>query len=155
MPLVIAYHLIWTAYGWWLPNDPRGSGSVELRKDELNSLGEILPGRQYPQPPRDEVREFHREAKPLLQHERIWFNEAVREIIANAFAEAATRHGYTVWAWAVCSNHSHGVLRTHRDPAEGIWHNLAAEARLALREAKLFSRESSGVVESTLQGVSL
>ena len=29
-PLVIAYHLIWTAYGWWLPNDPRGSGSVTI-----------------------------------------------------------------------------------------------------------------------------
>ena len=25
-PIVIAHHLIWTAYGWWLPNDPRGSG---------------------------------------------------------------------------------------------------------------------------------
>ena len=25
MPIVIAYHLIWTVYGWWLPNDLRGS----------------------------------------------------------------------------------------------------------------------------------
>jgi len=23
-PLVIAYPLVWTGYGWWLPNDPRG-----------------------------------------------------------------------------------------------------------------------------------
>ena len=26
-PIVIAHHLIWTVYGTWLPNDPRGSGS--------------------------------------------------------------------------------------------------------------------------------
>jgi len=45
-PLVIAYHLIWTAYGWWLPNDPRGSGSEELRNDILSELGDIHHGRK-------------------------------------------------------------------------------------------------------------
>jgi len=25
--MIIAHHLIWTAYGFWLPNDPRGSSS--------------------------------------------------------------------------------------------------------------------------------
>ena len=25
-PIVIAYHLVWTAYGTWLPNDPRVVG---------------------------------------------------------------------------------------------------------------------------------
>ena len=27
MPRVLAYHLIMTAYGFWLPNEPRGSWS--------------------------------------------------------------------------------------------------------------------------------
>ena len=27
---VAGFHLIWTAYGWWLPNDPRGSSSHEI-----------------------------------------------------------------------------------------------------------------------------
>jgi hypothetical protein len=27
-PIVIAHHIMWTLYGWWLPNDPRGSTSV-------------------------------------------------------------------------------------------------------------------------------
>jgi hypothetical protein len=30
MPLVIAYHLIWTACGWWLPNDPRDENPVNI-----------------------------------------------------------------------------------------------------------------------------
>jgi len=34
-PLVIGYHLIWTGYGWWLPNDPRGSGLI--RKHRLDA----------------------------------------------------------------------------------------------------------------------
>ena len=40
-PLVIAYHLIWTAYGWWLPNDPRGSGSKTIDSDIIAELGEL------------------------------------------------------------------------------------------------------------------
>jgi hypothetical protein len=98
--VILASHLIFTGYAHWMPNDPRGSGSTDLRKDELKDLGEILPGRQFPQPPRDAVRAFHTDAEPLLQHERIWFNEPMREIIANAFSEAAKRHGYTIWACA-------------------------------------------------------
>ena len=34
-PIVIAHHLIWTAYGWWLPNDPRGSNSQVIRSDVI------------------------------------------------------------------------------------------------------------------------
>ncbi len=31
-PIVVAYHLVWTAYGMWLPNDPRGrEASVKVR----------------------------------------------------------------------------------------------------------------------------
>ncbi|MCP4379158.1 MAG: hypothetical protein GY794_23680 [bacterium] len=37
---VIAYHLIWTAYGWWLPNDPRRSTSHLMRRDIVTTLGE-------------------------------------------------------------------------------------------------------------------
>jgi hypothetical protein len=39
--MVAAYHLIWTAYACWLPNDPRGSSSHELRVDNLSPLGEL------------------------------------------------------------------------------------------------------------------
>lgn len=32
-PLVLAHHVMWTAYGWWLPNDPRASTSHTIRND--------------------------------------------------------------------------------------------------------------------------
>ncbi len=34
-PLVIAYHLVWTGYVWWLPNDPRGSTSRGIANERL------------------------------------------------------------------------------------------------------------------------
>jgi hypothetical protein len=53
--MVIAHHLIWTLYGWWLPNDPRGSTSRAIRNDVLRDLGELHFGRKRVQPPGDVV----------------------------------------------------------------------------------------------------
>ena len=33
--MVIAYHLLWTVYGFWLPNDPRGSTSHAIASDVI------------------------------------------------------------------------------------------------------------------------
>jgi REP element-mobilizing transposase RayT len=134
---ILASHLVFTGYAHWLPNDLRGSGSDDVRKDQLQSLGELLPGRQYPQPPRDDVRQFFRSAEDQLEHERIWFRGPQRAAIAQAFGAAASSRGYTLWACAICSNHAHVVVRTHRDKSEVIWSNLAQAAALALRGANV------------------
>jgi hypothetical protein len=120
--VILASHLVFTGYAHWFPNDLRGSGSTEVRKDELKPLGEILPGRQFPQPPREDVKRFFREGEQRIEHERIWFREAHRNAIADAFGEAARTRGYTLWACAICSNHAHVVARTHRDRSDVIWH---------------------------------
>jgi hypothetical protein len=49
-PIVIAHHIMWTLYGWWLPNDPRGSTSRVIRNDLLTELGELHLGRKKIQP---------------------------------------------------------------------------------------------------------
>ena len=50
--MVAGFHLIFTAYGWWLPNDPRGSNSHEIRVEQIADLGELHFGRKLIQPPR-------------------------------------------------------------------------------------------------------
>lgn len=50
--MVVGYHLIWTAYGCWLPNDPRGSTSRDVRSVQLQDLGELHFGRKKMQPAR-------------------------------------------------------------------------------------------------------
>jgi hypothetical protein len=64
--MVVGYHLIWTAYGWWLPNDPRGSSSHEIRVERIANLGEHHYGRKAQQPPSKEIRSFYREAREVL-----------------------------------------------------------------------------------------
>ena len=86
-PIVIAHHLIFTAYGWWLPNDPRGSNSKTIRDDVIADLGEIHQGRKRVQPASGEIREFYREADKRLRHELVTFDERDTSAVASAFEE--------------------------------------------------------------------
>jgi REP element-mobilizing transposase RayT len=131
--VILAAHLVFTGYGHWLSNDPRGSGSIETRKEELRELGEIHHGRKHVQPSREELRKFYRVAEPRLDHPVLWFDEPMRRVIAETVGTAAQRFGYTLWAFAVCRNHMHALTRTHRDRAELIWQNLTEATRDALR----------------------
>jgi REP element-mobilizing transposase RayT len=123
-PLVIAHHLIWTAYGWWLPNDPRGSGSHTVHSDVLRELGELHHGRKPVQPAGRDVRRFYERAAGLLKHPLLTFDEAARAVIAEAFGEVVERDRYTCYACAVMPDHVHVLIRKHRHTAEEMADNL-------------------------------
>lgn len=133
---VIGHHLIWTLYGHWLANDPRGSGSEILQEEKLAVLGPIHQGRkpEHLQPSRTELRQFHRRAEPLLAHKKFWLDAAKRKALGAAFPEVVAEANYTVWACAILSNHIHLVIRRHRDDALTMWHRFADTSRLRLRE---------------------
>lgn len=133
-PLVIGYHLVWTAYGWWLPNDPRGSGSHEIRSDTLAELGEIHFGRKKVQPTGRVVREFYRRAAGLLKHPLLTFDEAERAVIGEAFGEVVAAERYTCYACAVMPDHVHVLVRKHRHRAEEVAANLIDASRAKLVE---------------------
>ncbi len=135
-PLVIAYHLVWTVYGSWLPNDPRGSGSRTIRSDPLAELGEIHLGRKRVQPPRGEVREFYAQAADLLKHSILDLDEAARVVVGEAFGAVIRRERYTCYACAVMPDHVHILIRKHRDAAEEIIENFILASRDALIAAR-------------------
>jgi REP element-mobilizing transposase RayT len=132
--MVIAHHLIWTVYGSWLPNDPRGSGSKTVHNDVLAELGELHKGRKRVQPSGREIREFYKQAAPLLKHPLLTFNEAQRTEIAAAFQEEIAVHRYTCWACAVMPDHLHILIRKHKHPAEQMAENLMRASRARLIE---------------------
>ena len=109
-PLVIAYHIIWTAYGWWLPNDPRGSGSTVIRNDLLKALGELHHGRKRAQPCNAAIRAFYEKAESLLKHPRLTFDASAVDCIARAFASVIEEMKYTCYACAIMPDHVHLVL---------------------------------------------
>jgi hypothetical protein len=112
--MVLAHHLIWVAYGWWLPNDPRGSMSRYLDSDILAELGELHYGRKRVQPASKVIREFYDRAKDLLQFTLLKFGDDERSTIAYAFDETIAREKYTCYACAIMPDHIHLVIRKHK-----------------------------------------
>jgi hypothetical protein len=87
-PPIFGHHLIWTLYGHWLSNDPRGSGSEAVRDPKFQALGDAHFGRkaQDQQPNREEFKEFYRKAAQLLEYPPFWIDEAKRQAISDAIA---------------------------------------------------------------------
>ena len=131
-PLVIAYHLIWTAYGWWLPNDPRGSGSRAIASDVVAELGELHYGRKRVQPAGRVVREFYERAARVLKHAVLSFDEDARRLVGDAFAEVIAAECYTCYACAVMPDHVHILIRKHKHRAEQMMENLKDASRAKL-----------------------
>jgi REP element-mobilizing transposase RayT len=128
-PLVIAHHLIWTAYGWWLPNDPRGSGSKDIRTDVIAELGELHFGRKRVQPAGQEVRRFYERAAMVLKHPLLTFDAGARAAIAQAFGQVVEEQRYTCYACAIMPDHVHILIRKHKQQAEEMMEALKEASR--------------------------
>ena len=132
---VIATHLILTLYGHWGANDPRGSGSTKLADSKFAPLGPIHRGRKpgHQQPSRSELRTYHAEHESLLNFPVLWIDGAMRAEIASAVEHTIHQQRYTCYACAICANHLHPVIRTHRDRAQTMWRHFADGIRTRLR----------------------
>jgi REP element-mobilizing transposase RayT len=135
--MVIAYHLIWTIYGSWLPNDLRGSGSRIVASRKLAALGDVHFGRKRVQPRRGEVREFYEDAEPMLVHPVIRLDTKQRATVGACIGEVIAATPYTCWACAVMPDHLHLVMRKHRDSAEEMIERLQNATRAGLNRERL------------------
>jgi hypothetical protein len=136
---VIAYHLIWTNYGTWLPNDLRGSGSRSVYTPILAELGEAHFGRKVLQPARSKVRAFYEEAEPLLQFPVLRWNAEQLNEIGDAFSETIRSHQYTCYACAILADHVHVVIRKHKHDAETMIENVQNDSRARIVELGIAS----------------
>ena len=134
-PLVIAHHLIWTVYGWWLPNDPRGSGSHTIDSAVLADLGEIHYGRKKVQPVGDMVRKFYAQAEDKLNHSLRVLTPTDIALVAAACEEVMTQRRYTCYACAIRPDHVHVLIRKHRDSAEMMLEEIKTLSRKRLEDA--------------------
>lgn len=151
--IVIAHHSVWSAYGTWLPNDPRGSGSHAVAAEPLAELGPLHYGRKRIQPPPREVREFYDRAEPLLQFPVIRFDRRQIDLVAAALGDAIANDRYTCYAAAVMPDHVHLVIRKHKHKAEQMIETLQESTRLRLSTSGIAPQGSSGLDKGGLQTV--
>ena len=135
--MVVGSHLIWTAYGWWLPNDPRGSSSHEIRVERIAALGDLHEGRKPIQPVPAELRRFHHIASGVLTHPLLLLTDQEIDLVGQALGVAVQDRGWTCYACAILPDHIHLLIRRHRDKAETMIDYFQDVSRQALIVEKL------------------
>ena len=113
--MIHGYHLILPMYGFWLPNDPRGSWSDFVWAWELVRFGKAtrtLERREIMELTQDELQQ-REAARNGLKYEPVSIDGQQALSIVNGFASRAKRSHYSVWACAILPEHTHLVVARH------------------------------------------
>ena len=133
--MVIAHHIIITAYGFWLPNDPRGSWSTWIRKWELLRFGPAtkIDSRRSVAGNRHDWR-LRKAAKDSLSYPPVHFTGVQALSVIAGFKTAIEEAGYHCVACSILPEHVHLVMLRHQRKAEVMIQHLKAKASSRLRE---------------------
>ncbi len=129
-----AFHAIFSAYGFWLPNDPRGSWSTWVGAWELFRYG----GQSTKVETTRSVAKTHHnrthrlETKHHLKHPPVIFTGLQARAIGQGFSLAVQKSGYEILACAILPDHVHTVIAAHRNKPTQIVGHLKREATLQL-----------------------
>jgi len=132
--VIVAYHSILSAYGFWLPNDPRGSWSDFVRSWELFRYGPATKTdsrRSVAHAAHD--RTLRERAKTALRYPPVRFTGRQSQSIGSGFALAAAEADYRIFACAILPEHVHAVVARHDRRIEQIVQHLRARATQQLR----------------------
>jgi REP element-mobilizing transposase RayT len=133
--MIIATHVIISAYGFWLPNDPRGSWSDFVGAWELRKFGpatRVNGRRSYAHDPHDVA--LRRGAKSALKYPPVRFNNAQRQAIADGFARACNEASYICFACCIGHDHAHLILQRHSRDTDVIVGHLKSHATRELTD---------------------
>lgn len=146
-----AYHLIITAYGFWLPNDPRGSWSQWVRAWQLLRFGPATrtnERRSVARRPHDRARRL--EAKEYLARPAVEFSGGQALAVAHGFASYVRRAGVVIYACSILPTHCHLVIARHRYSIEQVSNLLKGAASTALLNEGLHPFASFPYADRTL-----
>jgi REP element-mobilizing transposase RayT len=133
--MIAGYHVIFGAYGFWLPNDPRGSWSEFVGSWDLYRYGpatKTTETRSVAYMEHDHAQRLA--AKRALIRPPVEFTGAQARVVGNGFAQYATDSGLTVWACAILPDHVHLVVGDPGMDIEQLIIQLKGAATRRLKE---------------------
>src|SRR5579871_1641620 len=122
--MILGYHVIFGAYGFWLPNDPRGSWSDFVGSWELFRFGPATTTQtrqSVAHQPHD--REQRRAAQDALHYPPVCFTGLQARAIGRGFASLVRKSDATIWACAILPQHVH-LVAARGDYEVEQWVNL-------------------------------
>jgi len=137
---VIAYHVVFSTYGFWLPNDARGSNSSEVRADNIKPFGEATlvthTRKSVANKPHD--RQLRLAAKKALVRPEVVLTGRQALSVATGFARQVEVSGLRIHACAILPQHMHVVIGRHHFEIEQVvrfatsnWYRATPRRRIA------------------------
>jgi REP element-mobilizing transposase RayT len=132
--MVHGYHVIFGAYGFWLPNDPRGSWSDFVGAWELWRFGPATKGLERKLELSPIERTQLDAARRALKYPAVEFTGEQALAIGRGFAKAVTSSDFAIWACSILPFHVHLVIARHRYEVEQVVRLLKGQATKQLLE---------------------
>jgi REP element-mobilizing transposase RayT len=130
--MIHGYHVIFGVYGFWLPNDPRGSWSDFVAAWELLRFGPATKGIERAEltPELDTQRLA---AKNALKYPAVQFSGVQACAVGKGFRNAVCKSNLTIWRCSILPEHIHLVVARHTFKVEYIAGLLKGEATKQLK----------------------
>jgi len=134
--MAIAWHLTFGMYGFWLPNDPRGSWSDYVFAKHLYVFG----GATKVNTRRSRAHDAHDYQKRLEAKKHLKFPPAQLTgdqalAVSRGFKQVVTDTGLPVYACAIMPDHVHLVVGLHQRTVESLVNQLKSCATKQLTSA--------------------
>jgi REP element-mobilizing transposase RayT len=136
--VIVGYHVIFGMYGFWLPNDPRGSWSDFVGAWELFRYGQATKTTErvsVAHLPHDHA--ARRAAKGALQRPAVVLNGLQARAVGMGFTRYVQQAGVRVWACSILPDHVHVVVAQPGMDAEQLVIQLKGAATATLKEQEL------------------
>jgi REP element-mobilizing transposase RayT len=134
--------LIFTAYGFWLPNDPRGSGSDYIRNWEILRFGlptEVNVRVSVAHKKHDKKARLR--AKKAMKFPPVQFTGQQALSIAKGFQHASETSNYKIYGCSILPEHIHMLVEHHITEPHRIIGHLKTEATRQLFKDNLHPME--------------
>ena len=135
--MVHGYHVIMGMYGFWLPNDPRGSWSEFVGAWELLKFGKTTQTLERTADITNQERHLRAKAKKDLKYPPVELTGRQACSIAKGFASFCHKNRLAIWACSILPEHVHLVVARHRYDVEQVANLLKGAATRQLRLDRL------------------
>jgi REP element-mobilizing transposase RayT len=135
--MVHGYHVIMGMYGFWLPNDPRGSWSEFVAAWELLRFGTTTKSIDRAKVLTPDEEKQRQDAKEHLKYPPVRLDGRQALAVGKGFAVGKVKCTLTIWACSILPEHVHLVVGRHRYEVEKIANLLKGEATRQLRADNL------------------
>jgi REP element-mobilizing transposase RayT len=135
--MIHAYHVIWGVYGFWLPNDPRGSWSDFVGAWELARFGRATGAIERREFDSAQWAAWRAAAIKALHFPPVRMDGRQARAAGRGFALGVRKSRLTVWACSILPEHVHLVIARHRYKVEQVCNLLKGEATKRMKAESL------------------